>query len=164
MLVKFILAILLPLLGSNVPFQTRQDAQVLLGHATNTLDMVPELQELVIEDPEVRRRVEWVIADYYSVWPTNSRTMPRLDVIKDSGKLSFKEIGLATKVFRHVWVPNADEPNWGYSEEYIQEQKDMANTEYRQQTLEFVDELIKANIPRSRIIYLLDIGITQDKK
>ncbi len=149
---NLLVAALISLLGDN-NFQTRQLAHITLSAITNQYDTIDSVrQHLHHPNPEVRMRVRRIFNDYYAVWPTKSRIMPRYDFLD----LPIGP-GERDRDIQEIWNDGSSEEGWNVNEEEI-------DARFRAATANSIRKFFELKMRRREIIAMFDKALEDEKK
>ena len=146
-------------LGHDDFFIRERATQFLLGELNESTIFRMQLAALS-PDPEVRMRVEYVVDNYFDgVKPTNYPVMPWLDMIwKPTDHM------IVTKMKVLFGVEKTDPITKLFDDclEITGKSADKDSESYRVATSVFVKKLLKAGIPKEKVVNLLDEMVEQE--
>lgn len=111
--------------------------------------LLPLIEEAMRHrDREVAWRARWAVEEFYNVWPSSARRIPWLDMLPE------KTFDRARILDEYLARARADVGTFGPPEWF----------DYRQATVYYLRDQLRAGVPRSQVIQLLDEMIVNENR
>lgn len=111
--------------------------------------LLPKIEEAMRHrDREIAWRARWAVEEFYNVWPSTARRIPWLDMLPE------KTLDRARILDEYLARARAEVGTSGPPEWY----------EYRHATVYYLRDQLRAGVPRSQVIQLLDEMIVNENR